>query len=257
MEGVCTIDENGELQPTKAGVSLKPDVYYAFHNKLCAFMGCEDPDASIVVKKDVCIFNQNENCISIQRLFERKDMTFSFLPEKVVLNKVQYITLLEYFNEVSDYVKKKLLTYTFTEYVKYELKKRPDDSYDEKWGNYDTDTPAGPSELSESLCDCLTNNISININQFIRDECFVCKNGLELTEHECKVVSPQECFNIYFVKALFAVDWHALAIDFINLNINGPYLREFAYEMDTFLDCNLIFKKIEEIYVNGCSKILL
>ncbi|GIY06029.1 hypothetical protein CDAR_24601 [Caerostris darwini] len=129
---VRAIDENGELQPTKAGVSLKPDVYYAFHNKLWAFMGCEDPDASIVVKKDVCIFSQNENCISIQRLFERNDMTFSFLPEKVVLNKVQYITLLEYFNEVSDYVKKKLLTYTFTEYVKYELKKRPDDSYDEK-----------------------------------------------------------------------------------------------------------------------------
>ncbi|GFT32138.1 hypothetical protein NPIL_672221 [Nephila pilipes] len=42
-----------------------------------------------LLKKDICLFNLSDNdneCVSMQRLLQRKDSCFQFAPERVLLN---------------------------------------------------------------------------------------------------------------------------------------------------------------------------
>ncbi|GBO23449.1 hypothetical protein AVEN_251370-1 [Araneus ventricosus] len=95
---VFSKDENSCLRPTKNGVSLKLAVWSELLRKMCHFEPCKDPDAVLSVMKDVCLFNHTVNyrcCVSLQRLFQRKDLSFQLLPELVVLrynqfNKLRY-----------------------------------------------------------------------------------------------------------------------------------------------------------------------
>ncbi|GFS92166.1 PC4 domain-containing protein [Nephila pilipes] len=82
-------DDRGILHPTKDGVSMKPEVRSAFHSQLSGFRPYEKFESAFIVKKDICLFNlsdKDNECMSIQRLFQRKDSSFQFVPERVRLN---------------------------------------------------------------------------------------------------------------------------------------------------------------------------
>ncbi|GBO35043.1 hypothetical protein AVEN_102932-1 [Araneus ventricosus] len=70
----------------------------------------EDPDAVSVIKKNVCIFNytvDSEMCVSIQRLFQRKDSGFQLVPERILLKGEQITHLYTSYTRIFDQKAKK------------------------------------------------------------------------------------------------------------------------------------------------------
>ncbi|GFW59965.1 PC4 domain-containing protein [Trichonephila clavipes] len=121
---VYATDDRGILHPTKNGVSLKPEVWSALHSKLCCFRLREDFESAFIIKKDVCVFNHSDKnivSVSIQRLFQRKDSSFQFVRERVLLNGENLDQLRDSYELVLKCVKNKLLTYTLSEYVMAEV----------------------------------------------------------------------------------------------------------------------------------------
>ncbi|GFT31267.1 PC4 domain-containing protein [Nephila pilipes] len=93
-------DDRGILHSSKDGVSMKPEVWSAFHGQLCSFRPYEKFESAFTVKKDICPFNlsdKDNECVSIQRLFQRKDSSFQFVPERVLLNSENLGTFEIYF----------------------------------------------------------------------------------------------------------------------------------------------------------------
>ncbi|GFT77273.1 PC4 domain-containing protein [Nephila pilipes] len=113
-------DDRGILHPTKDGVSMKPEVWSAFHGQLNSFRPYEKFENAFIVKKDICLFNLSDKgneLVSIQRLFQRNDSSFQFVLERVLLNSENLDKLHDSFELEFECVKNKLLTYTLCEYV--------------------------------------------------------------------------------------------------------------------------------------------
>ncbi|GFY03782.1 PC4 domain-containing protein [Trichonephila clavipes] len=224
---VYATDDRGILHPTKNGVSLKPEVWCALHNIVS---------------------------VSIQRLFQRKDSSFQFVRERVLLNGENLDQLRDSYERVLKCVKNKLLTYTLSEYVVAEVDRLPeiDSLY------YDVDSPHGLHELFDSLCKCLTKYVSNNISLFVKLDCAVCQDDFILPKiHECMNVSKRDCFDMYFERALYNIDWKTLAVDFVNLNKNRPYIKFFRNDMFDLMEIENVFKKVEDMYVNEYTLDLL
>ncbi|GFS30212.1 PC4 domain-containing protein [Nephila pilipes] len=130
-------DNRGILNPTKDGVSMKPDVWSAFHGQLSSFRPYGKFESAFIVKKDICLFNfsdKDNECVSIQRLFQRKDSSFQFVPERVLLNGENLGKLRDSFELVFECVKNKLLTHTLCEYVVPEVDRLPENEHDLNYG---------------------------------------------------------------------------------------------------------------------------
>ncbi|GFR03839.1 PC4 domain-containing protein, partial [Trichonephila clavata] len=129
---------------------LKPEVWIALHNKLSYFCPREDLESAFIIKKDVCVFNHSDKdnvSVSIQRLLQKKDLSFQFVPERVLLIGENLDPLRDSYELVLKCVKNKLLIYTLSEYVMAEVDRLPEiDSF-----YYDADSPHGLHELFESL----------------------------------------------------------------------------------------------------------
>ncbi|GFS99967.1 PC4 domain-containing protein, partial [Nephila pilipes] len=79
------IDDRRILHPTKDGVSMKPEVWSALQSQLSSFRIYEKFESEFIVKKDICLFNlsdKDNECVSIQRLFQRKASPFQFFFQK-------------------------------------------------------------------------------------------------------------------------------------------------------------------------------
>lgn len=249
---VYSVDDSGILHPTKEGISLKPNLWSCLLTNLRTFPAREDPDAVSVIKKSVCIFNHTESsekCVSIQRLFQRKNSSFQLVPERILLKGEQITRLYSSYTQILEQVKKSLLTYSLGERVRAEIKKYPDDG---RWEGWDVDTPQGFDELTNELCKCLFDSISHNISVLSKTECIDCKNGFvfNMEMHECANMNKQEKFGVYFEQAFFNIDWDDLASKFVKSNVNKPYLRWFQVDLFTELDTEKMFSKIEEMFVN-------
>ncbi|GBN24859.1 hypothetical protein AVEN_161205-1 [Araneus ventricosus] len=129
------------------------------------------------------------------------------------------------------------------------MDKHPDEG---RWNLYDGETPAGVEELKDVLFKHLTDCISNNLSVIVKKNCDFCSCGFSVP-HNCMVSGREDCFNIHFEEALYNVDWHILAKNFVNVNINRPYLRQLADKFFEFLDAKCIFEKVEEMHVNKHS----
>ncbi|GFU47179.1 PC4 domain-containing protein [Nephila pilipes] len=251
-------DDTGVLHPTKDGVSLKPEVWSAFHSQLCSFRCRENFESAIIVKRDICLFNLSDKeseCVSIQRLFQRKDLSFQFVPERVLLNGENLGKLRDSYELVFECVKNKLLTYTLCEYIAPEVDRLPEN---ELSLNYDADNPFGLYELTDSLCRCITKYIADNISLYLKLDCDVCQNDYCVPKiHECINVKKKDSFEIYFERALYNINWHAFAVEFVNLNKNNPHIKHFSNEIFDFMEVEKVFKKVEDMYVNDYTLDLL
>ncbi|GBN68647.1 hypothetical protein AVEN_251377-1 [Araneus ventricosus] len=198
----------------------------------------------------------SEKCVSIQRLFQRKDSGFQLVPERILLKGEQITRLYTSYTRIFDHVKTCLLIYTLAERVRNEIKKYPDDG---RWEGWDVDTPQGFDELTNALCKCLLDFISHNIAVLSKTECIDCKNGFvfNMEMHECVNLSKQQKFVAYFEQAFYSIDWDALASKFVKLNINKPYLRWCEDDLFSELDTEKLFTKIEEMYVNENTDVSL
>ncbi|GFT89765.1 PC4 domain-containing protein, partial [Nephila pilipes] len=191
--------------------------------QLSSFRPYEKFENAFIVKKDICLFNlsdKDNECVSIQRLFQRKDSSFQFIPERILLNGENLGKLRDSFELVFECIKNELLTYTLCEYVEPEVDRLPENVHDL---NYDADKPYGLYELTDSMSKVL----------------------------ECMNVNKRDCFDIYFERALYGNDWHAFAIEFVNLNKNNPYIKQFSNEVFYDMEVEEVFKTIEEMYVNN------
>ncbi|GBM75542.1 hypothetical protein AVEN_180653-1 [Araneus ventricosus] len=247
-----TTEDDGILYPTKEGVSLKPEVWSSLLTILRNLPAREDPDAVSVIKKNVCIFNNtvdSEKCVTIQRLFQRKDNGYKLVPERVLLKGDQITRLRTSYSHIFKHVKTSLLTYTLGERISNEIKKYPDSG---RWDGWDVDTPQGFDEVTNALCKFLFAFLSDNITILTKTECIDCKNGFvfNVEIHECVNMSKQQKFVAYFEQAFYSIDWDALASKFVKLNINKPYLRWLEEDLFTELDTEKMFIKMEEMFVN-------
>ncbi|GFS38664.1 PC4 domain-containing protein [Nephila pilipes] len=178
--------EPGVLNPTKVRVSLKPEVWSAFHSQLCSFRCRENFESAIIVKREICLFNfsdKESDCVSIQRLFQRIDLSFQFVLERVLLNGENLGKPRDSYELVFECGKNKLLTYTLCEYVAPEVDRLPEN---ELFLNYDADNPFGLNELTDSLCRCITKYIADNISLYLKLDCDECQNDYCVPKiHEC------------------------------------------------------------------------
>ncbi|GFT26612.1 PC4 domain-containing protein [Nephila pilipes] len=120
------------LHPTKSEVSMKLEVCSAFHSQLCCFRPNENFKSAFIVTKDVCLLNLSDidsKCLSIRRLFQRKDSSFQFVLERVLLHGENLSKLLDSYELVFECGKQKLLTYTLCEYVLLELDHLPENEH--------------------------------------------------------------------------------------------------------------------------------
>ncbi|GBM92803.1 hypothetical protein AVEN_182695-1 [Araneus ventricosus] len=118
---------------------------------MCHFVPCKNPDAVLTIRKNVCMFNHTVNyrfCVSLQRLFQRKDLCPQILNELVVLSDDQLNKLRDSHDLLLESIKNKLLTYTLTGCVLNEMNKHPDDGL---WNLYDSETPDGVEEFTDAL----------------------------------------------------------------------------------------------------------
>ncbi|GBM67573.1 hypothetical protein AVEN_73703-1 [Araneus ventricosus] len=110
-------DSSGVQHPTKNGVSLKLSVWSDLLRKLCHFR-LTDSDAVLAIKKGVSVFNQTVDdnvCVVMQRLYQKKDLSYKLLPEKFVLRDVEFHKFCGSHERVLEIIKNKLLSYTLKE----------------------------------------------------------------------------------------------------------------------------------------------
>ena len=238
-------DDEGFLHPTKDGVSLSPSVWLSFQKKCYNF-----PGQILFVDKDLCVSRETQdegNFYVFQKLFQRKNFSFQFLPENVILSGVHMANLQYLFSDINVKVKECLLQNTLAHFVSYEHSQR-----ETEVDNSNSDTFCDLHNfinLTSSLTKCLTKYVSGKINEIFH--CFACKEKYPMSDlHSCATYSFTEKFEEYFDVAFYNLDWRQIAKDFYNENVND-FLFVPIDDFFAFLNVTDILSDVKKMYTNN------
>jgi hypothetical protein len=227
------------LLPTKDGVSLTSRVWIALTEKLPKLLSKRYfdryPDNYVeVVERDLCIVKDTitspVECIEImlQRLFQRRDKSFHFVPETVHLDEQQCYILLSSVLRVKDLVEISLLTVTLRHHVeKLVLKQASPEARAYVLHPYNV----GLVETLDSLRKCFLEFISLKMNELA--PCYGCD------EVPCSCHSKEELLNVFFNSALFEIDYSELAQKFVSENMHYMYFVNLILTRDFFTNINV------------------
>lgn len=115
---------NGELQPTKDGVSLSPKTWHSLCGELKTISNHNSLEKMFVIEKDLCIFKQIKDGVTtyvFQCLFQRKNFSMQFVPKFVVLNSLEFGKLYDNVSAITNRLKETLITYSVAYFVQQEL----------------------------------------------------------------------------------------------------------------------------------------
>ena len=180
-------------------------------------------------------------------MFQRKNLSFQFLPETVVLTGAQMANLQNIFSDVSVKVKGGLLRNTLAHFVSYEHCNRD--------AQMDSTNPDifcdfhDYANLTHSLTKLLTKYVSKKICDIFK--CFACSENYPMSDlHACASESPSEKFSEYFESAFYNLDWRQLAKDFYKENeydFSVVPIDEFI----SFLNISDVLNDVKQMYINN------
>lgn len=232
----------GELFPTKQGVSISPAVWETLSDRLNIFMNGMS-DGCMIISRDLCLNKLENDKISFQRLFKKKDNSLCFLPECVVLTTCEATKLYERADSITLQVKNTLLQSSLRHFVHLELKKYPDPDSSEYC---DPDCPDGWTETKNSVCELLKNSIASYINKH-----FMCFCGDETSGHDCLKFTYEYKFKECYQSAFYCIDWRSVAHEFVKKNHQRSYLNTLIYLCGFFecLEINDILEIVKNMYI--------
>lgn len=238
-------NQDGELGPTKHGVSLSPIVWDSLCKEVRIIYNHKSTDKIFVIERDLCISKQVKDGFEVyvfQRLFQRKNLSLQFVLERVVLRACEFVKLMDNMNIITDRVKEGLITYTLAHYMAEELS----NIHLEIKPKCD---PGAVLQLLESLSKCLTVSISLKITEMLN--CFGCRESFSVDfMHDCVTKSRAEKFTEHFDKALYSINMRDVAKDIVhkNLNIDFDYVLGQEEFFDA-LDVKKVIESIEKMYI--------
>lgn len=230
-------DDDGDLSPTKDGITFSPVVWDLLRKEILTYRGNENLDKVTVVNKSVSVTIQtvgDKQMFVFQKLFQRKNLMLQFLPNYVVLNDMQFSNLKHNASILTEQVKENLITETLQYYVNEELQNVPDLGYSTSF-----------DDMTESLIGCILNSVDLKINELY----LKCEN-FESRFTENILLSRPEKFQKYFESSLYHLDWRLIAKDFVekskNLDIKTLIEQEEYFDS---LNVNTMFEKFEKLYI--------
>ena len=239
------VNEDGEYQPTKDGVSLSPKIWHSLCGDLKSILRHKSPEKVFVIEKDLCISKQLKDGVTVfvlQRLFQRKNCSMQFVPEFVALRGPEFAKLFDSVSEITKQLKEGLITYSLAYFIQKELDNP----------NVQLDTTENTSdylEFSESLCKCLCVSITLKITELTK--CFGCHDFFdEDFMHDCISTTRSEKWSAFFEQALYLIDMKDVASDVVkkNLNLDFNYVLGQLEYFDA-LDVEGFFKSVEKMYI--------
>lgn len=239
------VDSDGELQPTKDGVSLTPKVWQSLCREIKTILKHKSAEKTTVIETDLCISKQVKDNVELyvfQRLFRKKNNSLQFVPEHVVLNLPELEKIVDHMGDITDRVKDGLITYSLSYYMYDELNNvnlqlNPLDNSDSFL------------ELLDSLSKCLAEAMTIKITELIN--CFGCRESYQASfMHDCCTKSRTEKWLEYADLALYSINLRDVASDIIqkNLNIDFKYVLGQAEFFDSLI-IPKIWESVQKIYV--------
>lgn len=238
-------DEEGFLHPSKNGVSLSPSVWHSFVRKSYNFA-----EQVIIIDKDLCITREIKdegNLYIFQRMFQRRNLSYQFLPENVILTGSHMAKLQDLFSTISVKVKECLIQQTLAHFVSLEhihVETEPERSNADIFCDFHD-----YANLTFSLKKCLTKLVSEKICELF--DCFACKADYPKSNlHACITFSPTEKFEGYFELAFYKLDFRQLAKDFYHENVNDFTIVPIDNFFST-LDVSSVLKDIKKMYVEN------
>lgn len=243
-----TTDENGDIKPTKDGVSISPEVWDSLVQRMTDVWCNSDADL-LIIKRDLCV---NKLCVgdkrvvTFQRMFARKNMCLEFVPQRVVLSMEQFSTLCSSTSLISKTVKdvflqENLKILVLNELENYTVLPEPDSMGD-------PDLPDGWYEVRDSLNLCVNDYLTENINKMFK--CSGCEDQLRGEEnHECVNETQDSKFDQFHELAFDQIDWKNLTVEFVKRNHHFHYFVPLIkyydfFECLSFDDCMNECKKL-------------
>ena len=244
-------DEIKHLYPTKNGVSLTPRVWTATIEKLPKLLSKRyyeryPNDYVDVVEHDLFIFKDtitNESTdkteIMLQRMFQRRDKSFQFVPETVHLDEQQCYVLLSSVHRVNDLIEISLLTATLRHHVE---KLVLEQASDEARTYISQPHSKGLSETLDSLRKCFVEFFSLKIKEMAL--CYECD------EMPCTCHTLEELLNTYFETALYTMNYTELARKFVAENMHHMYFVNLILCKDFFhtIDVPSFLNQVKNMY---------
>jgi hypothetical protein len=235
-------EDNGQLHPTKDGVSLALRVWVALTEKLPKLLSKRyfdryPNDHIEVLERDLCVVksmitNPVERIeIMLQRMFQRRDGSFQFVPEAVHLNEEQCYLLVRSTQRVKDLIEISLITATLQHHV---VKLVSEQASTEARAYMARPHSNGLAETRDSLCKCFLEFITLKIKEIAL--CYGCFDNVDQT---CTCYTPKELLNMYFETALYVLNYAELAQKFVGENMHHMYFAKLILTGNFLTDFNV------------------
>jgi hypothetical protein len=243
-------DEQGGLHPSTDGVSISPEVWENLQSEFCRFLDTRSTDI-LIMKRELCLsrhLEDGEPVFSLQRLFQRKDRCFEFIPKRIMLKSKHLNKLENCAEDISRTVKEQLLKYTLDSFVKKELQNSPQTNTAE----VEPENSEGFTELLSVLVKILKKHVTAKIYELF--PCRRCEDPDEISfaQHDCVNTDPKDNFSYCFPTALYKLDWEEVSREFVRENVDNCHFTNLIFVFDFFLNLNVgdVFKAVENLYID-------
>ena len=235
-------DFSGCLKPTKRGVTLTTSLWQALSGAM-DFISLDELNEMVILKRSLLLSSEsisNVSYISIQRFFQKSDLSHKFLPCSCLISVSEWNELKKIRDEITSFAVQTMFGRVFKGLLLCEVKKRIPSSFVLE------DSTDSDILLSTSMCELLRDYLSSNI-----EEIFIC-NGCNSDEgnqlaHECVTQNNDMRARIYGNRALLKTDLNNFVRDYVDRNIQiCNYINDRFLES---LNMSNIIKTAVDLYV--------
>lgn len=180
------LHDDGLLHATRSGISISPAVWSKLSLELKSFSERALEDEMLIIHKDLSVsLQKSKNLVHVilQRLFQKKDGTFQFMPESINLTLQQVANLCSSKKQITKELLHSLFTYTLKYYVEEEM--------DISSSTTRIPLPCMQNELYEKFVKVITDSFDETIPMVL--ECHGCRENLSnQLGHDCIMLTAQE-----------------------------------------------------------------
>lgn len=236
------LDFSGHLKPTRRGITLTTSLWQALSAAMDSIPSSELKEMTIIENSLLLSTEQINGIgyISIQRFFQRNDLTRKFVPSIALISQSEWDELKKIRNEISSLAVRVMFGRVFQGLLLWEVQRRTPSSVVQE-SNEDAEII-----LTTSMSELLSDNLKSNI-----EDIFMC-NGCEMSlgnqlGHECVTQNNEIRARIYGDRAFLKIDLSKFINDYVERNsLVCKYINEnFVKSLNM---CNVI-KSAVDLYV--------